>query len=340
MFLIGGTAGRAQEPKAEARKAVDRLVEHFRKHPAPPSKADRALGLYLLSARGGEAVRIVSELKEGFNRSGSPVWSHDGRKILFDITPWDADFRQGRIKAFSLTAEDTLTTADLGPGNCPEIGPDGEKVLFLLNLGIVQNVEPGVWIMNVDGSERTRVASYGRPRWSPEDDRILVIDFAKPPQTLLVDVRPGGKSGGLQLDGLKIFSNPHWAGAGTIVASIGRDDQAEADSIALIDVDDPGRCRVKQVLWKRSAELDVVPRDALYSTVTGRCVFAGVDDKEKRALYGFDRGQSKPPARLEPGQVQATVGDLAMSPDGRYVLFASDRPDPRKPVDPKAAGKP
>jgi hypothetical protein len=46
----------------------------------------------------------------------------------------------------------------------------------------------------------------------------------------------------------------------------------------------------------------------------------------RAALYSFRHGQTDPPRRLEPEGHDNHLLDLAYSPDGRYNLFASDRP--------------
>jgi hypothetical protein len=93
----------------------------------------------------------------------------------------------------------------------------------------------------------------------------------------------------------------------------------------LIDVNDPEQGKIKEVLWKRGKGLDVTPYDPVYSTVTRRCVFAGKHEDKGIALYMFERGKADPPKRLEPEGFDNILMDLAFSPDGRYVLFRSDR---------------
>src|SRR5262249_53302416 len=119
-----------------------------------------------------------------------------------------------------------------------------------------------------------------------------------------------------------LFSIPSWAEDNTIIAVFGNE---HADTIALIDVSSPADSKVKEVLWQRSKDLDVRPREPVYSPATRRCVFVGEDDKGM-ALYAFERGKPGPPKRLETAS-DNLIRDLAFSPDGRYVLFSSNRPD-------------
>jgi hypothetical protein len=57
-------------------------------------------------------------------------------------------------------------------------------------------------------------------------------------------------------------------------------------------------------------------------------VFVGIEPKGM-ALYSFRQGQHERPRRLEPEGFDQLIQDVAMSPDGRYVVFCSTRP-PRR----------
>jgi len=138
----------------------------------------------------------------------------------------------------------------------------------------------------------------------------------------VIDARPGQPSGVLQIPDQKVFSIASLAGEGTIAAVVGED---EGNAVALIDVSSPADGKVKDVLWKRGKDLDVKPYEPVYSPITRRCVFVGEDSKGM-ALYSFEVGKPGAPKRLEAAS-DNLIRDLAFSPDGRYVLFSSNRPD-------------
>ena len=329
ILLIAGEKSRAQELKDSATRPADKsateqsvseLVEQLRRYPARPSPEGRQVGLFLIDANGGEAMLIANEPDRWLIQCASPTWSRDGKSILFDATPGTADFTLSRLKSLNLN-EGRLELRDLGSGNCPSFSPSDDRIAFLLNPGTVPGAAAGVWLMRADGSERRMLGGFGRPRWSPDTRQFMLIGFSDPCEVTLMDARPE-MSGILQIPEYSVFSSPNWAGEGTIVAVIGAE---TGYTIALIDVREPGRGKVKEILWKQGNGLDVKPYHPVYSPVTRRCVFIGKDTVKGRALYSIEQGKASPPRRLEPAGFDNLIQDTAFSPDGRYVVFSSDR---------------
>jgi RNA polymerase sigma factor (sigma-70 family) len=311
----GGVASR--EP--DISRVVDHLVGALKQRPPRRSTAPD-LGLFLAGVAEGEVTLITDEPNRGLTYCGSPSWSADGRRILFDATPGQT-WNRTRIQMIEVT-EGRATLTDLGPGNCPALSPDGKRIAFLLHAGVVPDAQPGVWIMNTDGSERRRLGGYGIPKWSPDGRQILVVSFASPCQLTLLDAETGREQA-LQVPGHKVYPVPSWASNGTLTAVVGSE---RGIVIALIDVANPEQGKVKEVLWRRGDGLRVEPAYPVYSADTGRCVFVGREQKGQ-ALYAVQRGKPGPPRRLEPEGFDGKIASLGFSPDGRYLLFCSDRPD-------------
>jgi RNA polymerase sigma factor (sigma-70 family) len=309
---------------------VRRLAEQLRQHPVTASASAERLRLYLLDVDRREATLIADAPDQGLTFCGSTGWSNDGGRILFDATP-KVRWKDTRMKMFTL-AEGRPALSDLGPGNCPTFSPDGRRIAFLLNPGAVPGAETGVWLMQADGSERRRLGGYGRPVWSPDSRQILIVGFANPndPSELaLMDIETG-RERPLAIPGLRIFSIPSWADERTIVAVVCPDRSA---GIALLDVTDPEQAKIKEVLWDRGEQTDFSLHYPIYSARTRHCVFVGQGPKGK-ALYEVPHGKvAGPPMRLEPEGYDSTIASLSYSPDGRYVLFCSDRPN-RSPQGP------
>jgi hypothetical protein len=172
--------------------------------------------------------------------------------------------------------------------------------------------------MNADGSGRRHLGDYGIPKWSPDGRHMMIITFGEPRQLTIMDADPE-KSGIVSLAGAQIYSIPTWADDGTIVAIIGA---TAGDQIALVDVRAPARARVKQMLWKRADDRDPKPTCPVYSTAARRCLFSGADAKGA-SLYSIQPGEGARPKPMGQQPPRRTIVDLALSPDGRYALFAA-----------------
>jgi Tol biopolymer transport system component len=294
---------------------VGALVARLRESPArSPAFEKERFGLFLLDIERGDVTQVADEPIRGLYYCSSPSWSKEGRRLVFDAS-LGAIFNRTQIEMIT-----TLGRKDLGPGACPSLSPDGERIAFLLNPGAVAGAEAGVWVMRADGTDRRRLGGYGRPKWSPDGRKILVSDFSNPCRVSLLD-----ESGALRpIEGLSVDSVPDWAGKDTIVAAVNFDAVGDtADMIALVDISDPRRSRLKEALWRKGDGLDLSPSYPVYSPDARLCVFVG-SGPQGMALYRLDR-DSAGPRRLEPGRSDRTIQDLALSPDGRYVLFTSDR---------------
>jgi Tol biopolymer transport system component len=302
---------------AAAGKAAARLVELLERHPASPSTAaNHVAGLFLLDIAKGRATLIADEPDPGVGYCGCPDWSGDGGRILFDAMNAD-HAAQSHIKMISIIDGRPVTT-DLGGGNCPTFSPEGRRIAFLNNIG----PPAGVWLMLADGSQRESLGAYGRPRWSPDGRQMMITSFSSPCNVTIMDADPQ-KSGPLRIADSQIFSVPTWVADRTLVAVIG-----DNDTIALIDTTEPAEGKVKEVLWKKSKALDVTPAYPSNSPATREYVFVG-EGPDGMALYSFRRGQKEPPRRLEPRGYDKMLRDPTFSPDGRYLVFTSDRPAPR-----------
>jgi WD40 repeat protein len=322
--LAASLATRAQEPSPPAAqpdvsKAVTRLADELKRHPIV---ADR-VALFMLDVEKGEVTIVADEPDPGLAHLGSPKWSNDGTRILFDATPGTL-WQFTRIESINL-ANERPTITDLGAGNCPTFSPDDKRIAFLLQPRAEPEAEAGVWVMQADGTQRRLFAPYARPIWSPDGKRLMMVTFSNPQNVSLLDIESGEKRP-IRIDGYHFHTVPSWVSDGTVVAGIGAE---IGDTIALLDVSNPLDCKVKEILWKKGNDLDVRAAYPVYSARTRRCVFVGYEPRGM-ALYSVQQGKSEPPKRLEPGRFD-TITDLEYSPDGRYVLFCSDRPDRQRP---------
>ena len=115
--------------------------------------------VYMLDLVAGGTTLIADESVTGLTWNGSPTWSHDGTRIVFDAGP-GTDWARSHLKTIEVVEGGPKFT-DLGPGNCPTFSPDDKRIAFLLNPGAQAGAEAGVWVMEADGSQRRRAGEYG-----------------------------------------------------------------------------------------------------------------------------------------------------------------------------------
>jgi Tol biopolymer transport system component len=332
-FTLGGGVltwqRRVAEPPTQAQPApervepgskpeVARVAEALRKNPArrPPGKDQ--LGLFLMDLTRRNATLIAAQAEKGRRYCGSPCWSHDGRRILFDASPGFGQWGNTRLQVLEVT-EQGPRLRSLGAGNCPTISPDGERIAYLLNPEVEPGAEPGIHVMNADGRDRRRLGGSGIPKWSPDGRHLLTVSFSNPCQLTLLDVATG-QDNAVRLPDCRFHSVPSWASTETIVAVV---NSRKGLAIAVINVANPNEASIEDILWRRGDRLDPEPLYPVYSPATCRCVFVG-RSKDGQALYAFQPGNR--PQRLEGGTGDGKIAGLALSPDGRYLLFCSDRP--------------
>ena len=109
-------------------------MEQLRRNPARPAEGAGRVGVLLIDASGGDATLIAEEMDARLIRCGSPAWSSDGKRILFDASTGNKDYALSRIMGIELV-EGRLVPLDLGLGVCPAFSPTGDRVMFFLNPG-------------------------------------------------------------------------------------------------------------------------------------------------------------------------------------------------------------
>ena len=146
-------------------------------------------GIYVAEADGSNQTRLAVD-------GWWPAWSPDGSRIAF--------LGGSGIYVINTDGSDeTLvapTTSVFGP---PAWSPDGSRLAYgVWEVGGGKPVEePGIYIVDADGSNRTRVTDGGRvPSWSPDGSRIVsgelrVVDTDGSNATQLQPaIPPGGDS--------------------------------------------------------------------------------------------------------------------------------------------------
>ena len=295
-------------------------------HAADPPR----LGLYVLDVETGKAAQLASEPLPNHAYCGSPDFSFDAKRIVFDASP-GTDFSKTHIVATDFPGAEQRTFADLRLGNCPTWSPDGKRIAFRMNAGADQAAEPGIWIMNADGKERRRLAGGSLPKWSPDGKQVLSVSFSNPCDLTLIDATTGN-SQPIELPDHQFFSVPSFAGDGQTLAAVVRGKGALC--IALVDISEPAQAKVKEIVWNRGIGISDEPIYPVYSTAAKRCIFVG-RSPTGFFLYRIDQQTKGVPVKLEPNALGERIASLSIGPEGKQVLFCSARTPERAAEQPE-----
>jgi hypothetical protein len=163
-----------------------------------------AMLLSISTARGAGQVMVILNLETGkiektlpmpqghpatgASMVGSPCWSHDGKKLVYDAT---AEAQIGIAMAiewhiFVQDLESDDRPRDLGPGDTPMFTLDDKQIMFNNCERDEGHPQPAIYIMNLDGEGRQYVTSGRRPRMSRDGTRIAFIETENDESFLVV----------------------------------------------------------------------------------------------------------------------------------------------------------
>ncbi len=182
--------------------------------------------IYILSLKGGEAVKVTS-FKGGV---GEPVWSPDGKKIAFSALEQDGqddsrDDEELKVKVIS-------------------------RIRYMLNgKGFLPKSNYQIFVLDVDSGKVTQLTTGGydcrEPEWSPDGENIVFVSarFEDSDVSLVRDLwlipAAGGGMKKLTSSDAVLYS-PSWSPDGKYIACYGHDNEykgATVPGICLIAVD-------------------------------------------------------------------------------------------------------
>lgn len=238
---------------------------------------------------------------------------------------WEA-YVNGNSDIFVMAADGSgivnLTHSPIGQEHYPQISPDGKKICFTVDTGEGRDAVRSLWLMDIDGKNRRKLADNARePFWSP-DGKIIGYLPQEYPKFAVIDYYTKGldyyhlDTGAIEHHPnsakLRHLYHPRFAPNGkwivsTVHAGMGFSHAIlliEAHGDKIINLKIPG-CRPtispdgKHIAWgSGDHELDTAPLDTDSETPSvGTWEFRIKDAKKK-------------------------IYHIAWSPDGRYVSFS------------------
>jgi TolB protein len=204
----------------------------------------------------------------------------------------------------------------------PQISPDGKKICFNVDAGEGRVAVRSVWIMDIDGKNRTKIADYARePFWSP-DGKVIGYLPQEYPKFDVIDyytkgmmyyhVDTGQTEPHPNSDKLRHLYHPRFSPNGKWIVSTVHGGMGFSHAILLIEAHGdkiinlkiPG-CRPsispdgKHVAWGSSDnQLDTAPLDT---------------DSENPSVGSWE-------VRIK--DAKNKIYHIAWSPDGKYVSFS------------------
>ena len=261
---------------------------------------------------GGENLRtLVAAAGERF---GTPSLSPDGRVLLYDKSP-TGGFGATQLYATRLDAPQQ-EPKNLGAGNAPTWSPDGSRIAFHITRENRDQIKPGVWVMNADGTGRTWLSEGKAARFSPDGNRILFID------------QPDGHGEGIyELDlrtdqtmpmldhAYQRIAGACWSPDGKRIAVIVR----HASDAELFLVAAEGEDRTATI--RLTADIGYRPNwspDGKYLLLWVR------DDEGRRRLHRLEVDGDAAPEKLAHQDESSFNSDGIWSPDGKQILWTRD----------------
>ncbi len=264
-----------------------------------------AKGLYRLNAD-GTGLKLVVGVDKG--APTSPQQSPDGKLIAFDKTDVHNEQNQPTLEfdhIFVVPSEGG-EAKDFGPGMLPSWSPDSKQICFTVAPG-AKEAEPGLYVMNADGSGRQWLFNAYAARWSPDGGRIAYfVD-----DTLWVyDILAGAK---MQLTARSqwMTGTPAWSPDGKKIAFIYRGDADH--TISIVDTDK--EMQEPRVLWEGHG----ISRSPSWAPNEKILVFANPEGTND--IYVLDTAKKQPPARPFEGKLNFHPKDVSWAADGAGIVF-------------------
>jgi Tol biopolymer transport system component len=217
-----------------------------------------------------------------------------------------------------------------GPGDdfAPAWSPDGRLIAFVST----RDGHAGIYVMNPDGSNQTRIVSSGLSPvvWSPDSARIAYIRGSYfswedgPPHGEVLIVSADG-SGAARSTSQIAWSAPSWSPDGTRLAFSGPGPNRRGEAIYTMSADSPEETRLNTPLDFFQGPLgDVTTKDPSWSPDGERIAFSSFRDGNYEIFVMTADGSSSSPLTQSPQDEWLPV----WSPSGNSIAYSHESAEP------------
>jgi len=265
----------------------------------------------------GNNVKLLVEIPDAASH-GSPHWGSDGKLILISSTPRPRQYQLCKTFACAIAGPFNGNVVELGYGTCARFSPDMTRIAYHVHPANPDRLEEGVWVMRDDGSERQRLCSGIRPRWTPDGKRLVFISqFANGSTIEIIDAEGNGRR--------MIIHDVYPSVAGVDPSPDGKEICYIAYPERVYD-----GVLYRASLTDESRKPKVVYRGRIgwtpaWSPDGRQILFWTMDDKANRHLVVIDADGKQPPQKLANQEGTRFNSDGEWSPDGQRIIFSSDR---------------
>jgi Tol biopolymer transport system component len=275
--------------------------------PSAPAVAQAPWAIYTMNSDGSDAKKISRDEGRYF---GSPIWSHDGKKLAYDGWQIGRGSSQAHVFVHALGEE---KATDIGAGNTPSFSPDDQQVAFMVLQNSPAGERPGVWVMNADGKNREWICEGERPRWSSDGEKLVCVSRHEGfPSIYVFDT--------ISLERVRILEKSY---DGIIGATFSPD----ASQIVLVG-NKGGNGEIAVVDAKPNSQPKVVLQGQVGWhpdwSPQGKKILLRIQMGMMEQLHVLDLEGDGKPMPL-PGQFGNRNSDANWSFDGKQIAFSSDR---------------
>jgi Tol biopolymer transport system component len=284
------------------------------------------LRIFIADADGRNAKLLVEIPEAAYH--GSPHWSSDGKLILINAMTEPRAFNLSRIYACAVGGPFNGNVVELGVGAAARFSPDMTRIAFHVRAGNPEQLEPGVWVMRDDGSERTRLCDGTRPRWTPDGKRLVFLsEHVNGVNMEMISADGNGRR--------SIINEVYPSIAGTSISPDGKEvcfiaypQQAYDGILFRMPLPDPEKPEKPPA--PRDIHRGKIGWDPAWSPDGRSILFWTIDENSNRRLVTIDAGGGQEPKLLADQDGVHYATDAEWSPDSKRIIFASDRPVPPK----------